>query len=53
MDCKTIRKNYLLVQMLNKIVMVFHKANELSSNITWVHSNTLFLDRASCGRAAC
>jgi hypothetical protein len=38
--------------------VAFHKANKLSSNITWVHSRTLneipyFQDRASCGRVVC
>jgi hypothetical protein len=38
--------------------MIFHKANKLSSNITWVHSRTLniipyFQDRASHGKATC
>jgi hypothetical protein len=38
--------------------MVFHKANKLSSNITWIHSKTLnvipyFQDKALHGRAAC
>ncbi len=38
--------------------MIFHKANKLSSDITWVHSRTLNVipyiqNRASRGRAAC
>jgi hypothetical protein len=42
--------------MWKKRSMIFHKANKLSSNITWVHSKTLnvipyFQDRASHGRA--
>ncbi len=40
MNSKTIRKYYFLVQMWNIIFMIFHKANKLSSNITWVHSKT-------------
>jgi hypothetical protein len=58
MNSKMVRKLHFLIQMWKKKFMAFHKANKLSSNISWVDSKTLnvipyFQDRASRGRAAC
>ncbi len=52
MNAKMVRKKYFLIQMWFVFLMIFHKANKLSSNITWVHRRTLnvipyFQDRAS------
>ncbi len=51
-------KNFMFYYECEFFFMVFHKANKLSSNITWVHSRTLnvihyFQNIASHGRATC
>jgi hypothetical protein len=53
---KMVKRLYFLVKMWKKKFMFFHKANKLSSNITWIHSRTLnvvpyFQNRALRGRA--
>ncbi len=52
-------KNFIIwYKCERKKFMIFHEANKLSSNITWVDSTTLnvipyFQDRSSPGRATC
>jgi hypothetical protein len=51
-------KDFIFSYKCEKKFKVFHKANKLSFNITWIHNRTLnvipyFQDRALCGRAAC
>jgi hypothetical protein len=58
MNFKKVKNIYFLVQMWKKKLMIFHKTNKLSRNITWVHNRTLnvipyFQDKDSRGKTTC
>ncbi len=46
-------KHFFFSTNVKKIIMVFHKANKLSSNIIWIHSRTLNVIPYFHGRVAC